>query len=340
MTKTSAIEIVRRHGVRGVSVLAARPAFRVTLAAWCLAFALPQVARSDESERRWHVRAGVEGGYTDNVRWAEDGSNKEDAFFTTVDGRVGWRSEWPKYLPSRLAFRTRARFYESFSNRDWVEIRPELFYDFRRSMIRLRYRYTPERLRLDEDPDLGNVYAERNYVSAMGEHKFGDKKKWRARLEFESDWDESKESSADGRDSYTPFGTAELRYRLHHLFTPRMSIGYGVRDADDSNYDRDELEVMAGFDSKLAYDVRLRVRYKYLYRDYTVGSETDADGSNSNYDRADDIHQIETSLELPLTFLEGLLLEFHHKYRNSDSDKNSRDFDVNEVRLGVRYEYR
>jgi len=99
-----------------------------TIVAACLALVWPRFADADESESRWRVKAEVESGYTDNVRWAEDGSKKDDAYFTTLLGRVGWQSQWPQYLPSRLAFKTRARFYSTFSQRDWVEIEPQAFY--------------------------------------------------------------------------------------------------------------------------------------------------------------------------------------------------------------------
>ncbi len=304
----------------------------------CAAAAPVPAARADESQQAWHLSAEIQGGYIDNVRWAEDGPQKDGAYYTTVSGRALWAPQWSRFLPTRLATGVRARFYEDFSARDWVEIQPEAFYDFDRSTVRLRYRYTPERLRLDEDPLLGDVFAVRHYGSVMAERKLGRGKKWRLRMEAESEWDSSK-TGAKERDSFTPFASLEARYRFHSLFVPRVSAGYGQREAKDANYDRDELVLSAGFDSSLPVGVHLRFRYKRLERDYTVSTARGPAGSNSNFRRNDDIDQFMTTLEVPVAIVDGLSFVLSHTYRDSQSSKDSRNFDLHDMQLGLRYEY-
>jgi hypothetical protein len=302
-----------------------------------LGLVAPVRASADGGEPRWHVKSALELGHTDNVKWAADGPDKEAADFLTLMGRVGWKPRSARYVPTRIAAGVRARFYDQFSDRNWVEIQPEAFYDFRRSLLRFRYGYTPERLRLDEDPTLGDVFASRHLGSVMAERKFGAGKKWRLRLEIEGEWDISK-SSADDRDSFTPAGSGELRWRLHRLFTPRVGIAYGERDAKDANYDRDELELAAGFDSRPVEWCRLRLRYERKHRDYTVSDASGPDGSNSNFDRDDDIDEVESVIELPVSAIRGLSVELRHKYRHSQSTKSSRDFDVHETTVRFVYE--
>ena len=121
------------------------------------------------------------------------------------------------------------------------------------------------------------------------------------------------------------------------MFIPRIGIAYGERDANDANYDRDELGVTAGFDSRLVDWCSLRVRYERKKRNYTVSDATDADGRNSNFDREDDIDDVESVVELPISALDGLVIELQYGYQYSQSTKISRDFDVHE--LGIRFVY-
>ena len=113
----------------------------------------------------------------------------------------------------------------------------------------------------------------------------------------------------------------------------------GVRDADSSNYDRDEARVEVGFLSRPWRALEISFRYSWIWRDYTVGSATGPDGSNSNYGREDNANQFEVMLKLGVPQVEGLAVVLQYKRRDNESTIENREFDVNGGSLGLVYKF-
>ncbi len=299
----------------------------------------PCAAYADGERQAWEITAGFDQGYTDNVRWAESGPQKDGAFFTTLKGELAWFNEESRYLPSEIRGGVRGRVYTKYSDRDFVEIFTNFTKDIGPNALLLRYTFIPERLRLEDDPDEGAVFSRNHELSLGAERRMGPNKQLRARLWFEGEWDIATDGTADDRDSFLAAGVAELRYRWHDAFVPRAGVRYGVRDARSSNYDRDELDVEVGFDSHPWEFLDVSFRYARLWRDYTVGSAMSSSGTNSNFDREDDANQIELLLTIAIPRVEGLDLKLGYKLRDNQSTRDSRDFDVNEGSAGLEYRF-
>jgi len=317
---------------------------RVTKAlqlALCLALvATPALAEKGEKQRpEWIFVTGVEQGYTDNVRWAEDGPQKDPAWFTTIGGEVTWRNEDAKWLPTEILGGVRGRVYSKYSDRDFAEIYTRIEKELGDNTLLLRYRYVPERLRLEDDPVDGATFSMDHELAVGAERKMGPQKRLRIRLLFEAEWDEATDGGSSERDSFTAAGDADVRYRLHDLFQPRVGGRYGVRDADSSNYDRDEARVEVGFLSRPWRALEISFRYSWIWRDYTVGSPTGPDGNNSNYDREDNANQYEAMLKYYIPRVDGLAVTLEYKRRDNDSTLDSREFDVDEGSLGLVYKF-
>jgi len=307
----------------------------------CLALiATPTLAKDDKEEQPpWDFAVGVEEGYTDNVRWAADGPQKESAWFTTIGGEATWHSEDVWWLPSEILGGVRGRVYTKYSDRDYAEIYTRMKKEIGDNALLLRYMYTPERLRLEDDPVEGATFSMDHELAVGAERKMGPQKRLRLRLMFESEWDEATDGTSNERDSYTAAGTADVRYRFHDLFQPQIGGRYGVRDAKSSNYDRDEAYVEVGFVSRPWRLLEISFLYSWIWRDYTVGSATGPDGSNSNYGREDNADQFEVALKLDVPRVEGLALVLQYKRRDNDSTLDSREFDVNAGSLGLVYKF-
>jgi hypothetical protein len=306
---------------------------------FAVALALPFDARADDEKRPWEMAVGFDQGYTDNVRWAQDGPDKDGAFFTTLKGELAWYNDENRYLPSEIRGGVRGRVFTKYSDRDFVEIFTRLAKEVGDNTLLLRYTYIPERLRLEDDPEEGAVFSSNHELTVGAERKLGPKKRFRVRLMFEGEWDNSTNGTADDRDSFLAAGVTDFRYRWHDAFVPRFGVRYGVRDAKSSNYDRDELDVEVGFDSNPRELLELSFRYAWLWRDYTVGSATGPDGSNSNYDREDNANQIEILVTIGIPGVDGLDVKLGYKLRDNDSTRDSREFDVNEGSAGLEYRF-
>jgi hypothetical protein len=302
--------------------------------------ASPARAKDDEKDRpTWDFAADVEQGYTDNVRWAADGPQKDPAWFTTIGGEATWHNERLKWLPSQIMGGVRGRVYTNYSDRDFAEIYTRMEKDLGDNTLLLRYKYIPEQLRLEDDPDEGATFSMDHELGVGAERKMGPGKRLRVRLMFEAEWDEATDGTASERDSFTAAGVGEVRYRLHDLFQPRLAGSYGVRDAKSSNYDRDEAYVEAGFVSRPWKPLEISFLYSWIWRDYTVGSATGPDGDNSNFDREDNADQFEVMLKLDVPRVDGLAVTLEYKYRDNDSTRDSREFDLNEGSLGLVYKF-
>lgn len=298
-------------------------------------------SRAEDAEAprsKWTTSVGVEEGYTSNVRWAGTGSEKESAYFTTVEGRFGREARVKRDHLSHLGLKVRGRFYDRFSERDFVEIRPDAVYRVGDTELLLRYAYVPRKLELD-DPVMGNVHKSVHAVESGLQRKFGPGKAFRIRALVEMEWERSK-TDFDDRDALTVGGSVDLRYRVHELFTPRVALGYAERDANNENFDREERELVVGFDSHWTDRVYSRVRFKRANRKYTVNAPVGPSGSNNNFQREDDINQVEVGVAVECARVPHLSFDAGYKYRDSQSTRTSRTFDVHEARVGVTYRFR
>jgi len=153
------------------------------------------------------------------------------------------------------------------------------------------------------------------------------------------EWERSK-TDFDDRDAFTLGGSVVLRYRVHELFIPRIELGYGERDANNENFDREERKLVVGFDSHLTDRVYSRVRFKRANRKYTVDAPFGPSGSNNNFQRDDDINQVEAGVAVECARVPHLIFDAGYKYRDSQSTRASRTFDVHEAKLRLTYRFR
>jgi hypothetical protein len=319
---------------RGKAAIAA-----VGLAMWLLAPGAASAKKEPEKSFDWAVNLGLEQGYTDNVRWATDGPDKESAFYTTIEGRVTVEPLSWKWWPGSAALGLRSRIFQGFSERDYVDLYTNLLYEIGHTDAILRFQYSPRRLELEDEPTAGTVHSSEYDLQAGFQRKFFADGRLRLRALFEASWEQSNENQYDDRDSFTPAGVFDARYRVCDLFVPRADLSYGVRNANSANFDRDELEVGGGFDSAFGRYATLTFRYHWLYRDYTVDDPTGSNGTNSNYDRTDKANDFEVHLEIPVPRLAGLTVELRYETRDNNSTKSGRDFNVNQGGIGVHYDF-
>jgi len=306
-------------------------------------------AAEDEAANNWSIRLDVDESYTDNVKWSgdnavnPDGSKaKEDDYFTTIGTKMELRDIDKRYFPAQVAAIVRARFYNKFTDRDYVEIVPEFSYEFGMTDLTILYSFIPHKLILDEDTGPNNnlpptdIFAMRHRLGVELQRKLWRRSKWRVKAMFEGLWVRSTNSVKE-RDSFTPVGGVELRYRPTRLFVPRVKVQYGERDSFDNNFNRDELDIVVGFDSQLTEGIRWQVRYKRGSRDYTASGPQSL---NSNFRRNDDSDQYRTKLEYAVPGVDGLAITAHYRFRKNHSSRVSRNFTIQEGGLGVSYTFR
>lgn len=317
-----------------------------------LAVSTESFAKKDHKSKKdpesWSLRLDVDESFTDNVKWSGSGglNPKESDYYTTVGTNLEWKDIDRPYFPDKITTVVRARFYDEFTDRDFVEISPEFTYDLGRTDIMLRYSYIPRQLLLDEDTTIdpnnpADVFSVRHRIRGTFQHKFGYAGHWRARLILEGRWVRSL-NSVDERDSFTPVAGVELRYRPTSWFVPRVRLQYGERDTHDNNFDRNEFDIAVGLQSQFARYFRFQVRYKRGIRDYSVDEliSSDGTGTNSNFRRNDDSDQYRTKLEFVIPGLDGLALTAHFRYRKNHSTRSTRNFTIREGGLGVAYTFR
>lgn len=296
--------------------------------------------KKDAEPSSWAATLAFEEGYTDNVQWTGDSQNQDDAFFETIEGNFAWENLPWHYAPDHAAAGVRGRIFNGFSERDYAEVNTEMGYDVgRTTTLSIGYDYISNQIQVDQDANGNTVYSVSHALTLAAEHKFGETKRLRAGAEFEADWDDS-QGSSNARDSFTPTGGVFVRYLLHDLFRPKAGLSYGVRDARSPNYSRDEFEVETGFESRLTNALNLGVRYRWIMRDYTVGSPTSPTGTNSNYRREDHANHFEARLEYAIPYVDGMSVTARFRMRDNASNHDSHDFNVHEGGLGVSYTFR
>lgn len=298
---------------------------------------LAGTAMAGGEDPKWKADANLWQGYTDNVRYAQPGPDVEGAWFTRANARLtrrtGSDSAW---MPDLVTAAIDGRVFGESSTRDSVTLGGRAVYETDVADVFAGYGYTPQRLRLEDRDGGDDVHYSKHAVVFGVERKFGVSRAWRVRALYERDRDEY-ESDNDPRDSEAWAGRLGLRWHYHDLFIPRAYFKYVERDAVDDNYDREDVRIEVGFDSKLPAGVEASLRYRRSDREYVVAGASGPFGSNSNFGRTDDIDTYRVGLELPLPWVDGLVLEMNYKYRTSSSSRTSRNYHVNEYGLGLAW---
>ena len=298
---------------------------------------LAGTAMAGGEDAEWKADINLWQGYTDNVRYAQPGPGVEGAWFTRGNVRLTRRTGSDlAWLPDLVTAAIDGRVFGESSTRDSVTLGGRAVYETDVADLFAGYGYTPQRLRLEDSDGGDDVHYSKHAVAFGIERKFGVSRAWRIRALYERDRDEY-ESDNDARDSEAWAGRLGLRWHYHDLFIPRAYFKYIERDAVDDNYDREDVRIEVGFDSKLPAGVEASLRYRRSDREYVVAGASGPFGSNSNFGRTDDIDTYRVGLELPLPWVDGLVLEMNYKYRDSSSSRTSRNYHVNEYGLGLAW---
>lgn len=287
----------------------------------------------------WHGSLLVGQGYTDNIR-SQAGPRRDSETYTNLAVAVGWTQHERRFLPTDLGVAAAGRVFYRFPEFNYAEFGPVAAYRFRRTELQLGYRFTPRRLLFDREEDGGpGVYFVENLLAAEIKRKFGRRKRLRAELGVQLEWRDF-EPPDGGRDSFTPEIAVALRYHVASFLLPRIAAEYAPRDARGANFDRDEVNVGAGFDARLPWGVITRLRYEHSWRDYTVGAERQPDRRrNSNFRRDDEVDDYQVWLWSPFPGFERLIGRIRYKYRDADSTRDDRVFQRHEVLLEMIYTF-
>lgn len=278
----------------------------------------------------------VEEGWTDNVRG--DPVLKEEAWFTGFEGEGTWQRKPRGWLPHRLEGLVRGRVYGEYSSRNYAEFGPAIGWDWKHLALTFEYRYTPNRLRVDDDAAV-DAYADDHDLIAEFRSKFGEGKRWTTLLTFASGWEDYERDFRE-RTYFEEAIEAEVRYRANDWVTPRAGFTYSIRDAFGENYDRDQFGLLIGVDVHPWRQLRLVLRYEKLWRDYSVGKGADQPGqSSSNRGRDDDVDAVEAGADVPLPWVTGTHMEARCRYRDNVSSRDVRSYDQTEATLRLVYEF-
>lgn len=318
---------------------------------------LAPVARAQGALAPWHLGAEWGEAYNDNIRQSS-GPDPDHDFITSLGMGVRWANRKKhSLLPREAGLRVAGHIYGNFGDFNYVEINPELNYLLPLHVdLNLEYLFSPRRLLYDEGGTAIPVFYEENSLSTGLVRRFGAQKQLRAGLAAVVDRDEYRNPNQQ-RDSWTPRMVVDARYRFEvptrivNAIIPRCVVEYGTRFADRANFDRDELNIMPGFELQLMYGVSARFRYERSMRNYTVGAPQEPSGGrNNNFDREDTTNEYQTWLAIPLTMVPGLSFGARYRFRHGEYDVPNRRvelpdgttsigtierFDVHEVELGL-----
>lgn len=310
-------------------------ALALALAAW---LGLPHVARADDDEPHWNADTTLRVLWTDNVRWAPTGPQRDDATVLALNGAFGFERELPGLRPDAYGLRVLGRAFVDFSERDFVEITSWGEWDLGRTALELHYTYTPRKLGKEIDDAGDRSFFSRHQIGSGGTLRFGPQRRGRLTLRADGDW-EIYGGANDLRDSLSTHGTVDVRYRVVHWFVPELRGVYGRRMANSDNLDRSEAEVRAGATFRPHRRVAVRTLYTFNARDYRVGSERGPEGKNKNFRRDDKIdeYQVQVRWRPPAIRDTAVALSWH--LRDGTSDRESRVFDVTEVSLSATREF-
>jgi hypothetical protein len=162
----------------------------------------------------WHLRAGWEEAYNDNVRQS-DGPDLDEDVISSFGVAVEWEN--PKKhsrLPRAVALGVDGHVYANVTDFNYVEIHPELTYPLPwRIDAEIEYVFSPRQLLYDEGGTAEPVFYQENALWAGLVRRFGAERRLRAALGFDNDWDDYRDPNSQ-RDSWTPAVLADVRYRF------------------------------------------------------------------------------------------------------------------------------
>jgi hypothetical protein len=302
-----------------------------------LALACCPRAFAADPERGVSGSVWIEEGYTDNVR--EEAALHEEAWYTGV-GAEGVVQRKPRgWLPHRFGALARFRVYGEFPKRDYAEFGPMLGYDWKPVAVTVACRYSPNHLEVDpasSEP----AFADITNLPLELRTKFGPDRSWTGVLRLESEW-QHYEPLFGGRTFFEEAIEAGIRFHTKTPVTPRASVTYAIRDANSSNFDRQEVALLVGFDADMPAGIRLIFRYEQTWRDFLAGSANDSTTGkrNSNFQRDDQEYVFETGLDVPVQWIAGTSLQLRYRHETNDSTREDRTYDVNEARMRVLYEF-
>jgi len=308
------------------------------LAAWLFgAVALTaDKAQAGDVETGIHGEISLEEGYIDNVR--ADHTLREGAWYTTFETDGIWQREPKGWLPHRVGGLMRARIYSSYGNRDYAEFGPSIGYDWELASLTVEYRFSPDHLRVDPATTV-DAFADVHNFSAELRSKFGKKKRWTALFRFDFDA-EDYDASFRERSFFEENFEAELRCRATQLITPRASVAFSTRDAISSNFDREEVALLFGFDLYLPAGMRAVLRYEKTWRNFIVGNPTDSTGhKNNNFGREDDAYGFDSGLDIPAPWTDSVTVHLRYRYRDNHSTRPDRSYNTNEGSLRLSYDF-
>ncbi len=294
-------------------------------------------ARKPPPEPEIRSQTRVELGHTDNVRSSEPGPNVESASFVSARLEVEREQKRKDALPDEMRLRLFGRVFDGFSNRDFVDLEAMAAYQVGRvSDWLVETGYAPRRLRLEETATEPNAYFAEYRVGTGFQTRFGEGWRGRVRLDAQARYDDYR-SGFDERDATVGSLGAEVRYPLFSSWAVRGKVRRRVRDADRDEHDRDEFDMTVGADGPIARWAKLSLRLTRSDRDYTVSAPSDLFGRNKNFGRNDDIDVFESKLTVPLSDGSPWAVTARYMFRDSDSTRLSRNFDVSEVGIGFVY---
>ena len=278
----------------------------------------------------------IEEGYTDNVRW--DKNLRDGAWYTTFEGEGTWQRKPRGWLPHRLGGLMRARVYSGYGNRDYAEVGPTIGYDWKLVSLTIDYRYSPNHLRVDPATTIG-AFADVHNLSSELRSKFGKNKRWTALLKVDFD-SEFYDPGFRDRNFFQETVEAGLRCRATPMITPRASVAFSTRDAISSNFDREDVGLLFGFDLNLPAGIRGMFRFEKTWRNFLVGYPQDSAGQkNNNYHREDDAYNLESGLDFPVPWTSATTVKLRYRHRDNESSRPDRNFYVNEASLRLSYEF-
>ncbi len=293
--------------------------------------------RSDESP--WRVRGIVGATYTDNVRWAPDGPNREDTLISKLHVTAGVHDKTRGLVPDAYELNVTSRWFSSFSERDFVEIGAWSSWDLGDTDVSVAYNYVPEKLGKEIDDSGDSSFFQRHEIEAAAKTRFGPGRRGRFALRASAD-QEIYEQESNFRDAVSPHFSAGLRYRIFSWLSPEVRYTYGWRDAARDDLDRNETELRAGATVHAHERLTVRVLYTLDRRDYTVSFDRSGDGSrNKNIARDDSLDEYQVMIAWRPASWEGATLSADWHLRDGRSDRDSRNFDVTEVTLSLKQEF-
>lgn len=304
----------------------------------------------------WTGRVAVEQAYNDNVP-QEQSPDQVGDWITTGTGQVGWERRVPRFVPKEARLTAQGHVYYHLTDFDYFEIEAQTAATlWARVDGLLGYTYSSNQL-LYEDSATGDlIFYKENAMEAGFRRRFGAERRLRLEALFVGEWDDFGAANS-GRDAFTAGGLWDARYRMSvdrapvDEVSPRLTVAYDSRNARSDNYDRDAVTLSPGFEVRFENGMAWRVRYDHVWRDYPVPTARSNGSRNSNFDRFDELNQVQTWLTFPLPW-DGWSVTPRYRFRDGVYDIPNRKvttasgatqvgvreyFTVNELAVEIAY---